>query len=201
MRPCRRGPRSARTGTSRAPWGWRLATTTIQAGGASPLPSTPRTQRLAVCALAPIRWTSRRTSASWRSPQIPSAILFARAIVVDDGSTCAVLVGIDLGAASNQIVGDAIARATKSTGCPAQNFIISATHTHSSNTQGLGQGAPAAKTVADAIVEAAIVAKSKLAPARVGCGTTKVDLNVKRRRCGTCGSGRSVRIGRRGMKG
>jgi neutral ceramidase len=106
--------------------------------------------------------------------------LHARAIVVDDGSTCAVLVGIDLGAAPNQIVDDAIARASKSTGCPAQNFIVSATHTHSSNTQGLGQGAPTAKTVADAIVEAATVAQSRLAPARVGYGTTTVDLNVNR---------------------
>lgn len=106
--------------------------------------------------------------------------LFARAIVVDDGSTCAVLVGIDLGAAPNQIVDDAIARASKATGCPSRNFIISATHTHSSNTQGLGQGAPTAKTVADAIVEAATVAKSRLEPARVGYGTTTVDLNVNR---------------------
>jgi neutral ceramidase len=107
--------------------------------------------------------------------------LFARAIVVDDGSTCAVLVGLDLGGASNQIVDDATARASRSTGCPAQNFIISATHTHSSNTLGLGgRGAPTAKTVADAIVEAANTAKSRLAPARVGYGTTKVDLNVNR---------------------
>ncbi len=106
--------------------------------------------------------------------------LFARAIVVDDGSTCAVLVGIDLGAAGNQIVDDAIPRASKATGCPAANIIISATHTHSSNTQGLGLGAPAAKAVADAIVEAATVAKSKLAPARVGYGKTMVDLNVNR---------------------
>ena len=106
--------------------------------------------------------------------------LFARAIVVDDGRTCAVLVGIDLGAAGNQIVDDAVPRAAKATGCPAQNVIISATHTHSSNTQGLGQGPPTAKTVADAIVEAATVAKSKLAPARVGYGKTMVDLNVNR---------------------
>jgi hypothetical protein len=106
--------------------------------------------------------------------------LFARAIVVDGGSTCAVLVGLDLGGASDQIVDDATARASRSTGCPAQNFIISATHTHSSNTGGLGQGAPLAKTVADAIVEAANAAKSKLAPARVGYGTTKIDLNVNR---------------------
>jgi hypothetical protein len=106
--------------------------------------------------------------------------LFARAIVVDDGATCAVLVGLDLGGAPNQIVDDATARASRSTGCPAQNFIISATHTHSSNTAGLGQGAPLAKTVADAIVEAAGTAKSRLAPARIGYGTTKVDLNVNR---------------------
>jgi hypothetical protein len=106
--------------------------------------------------------------------------LFARAIVVDDGSSCAVIVGLDLGGASNQVVNDATTRASQSTGCPAQNFIISATHTHSSNTGGLGQGAPLAKTVADAIVEAANTAKSRFAPTRVGYGTTKVDLNVNR---------------------
>ena len=106
--------------------------------------------------------------------------LFARAIVVDDGHTCAVLIGIDLGAAGNQIVDDAISRASKATGCPAQNVIISATHTHSSNTHGLGQGAPTAKAVADAIVEASSVARSKLAAARLGYGKTAVDLNVNR---------------------
>ena len=106
--------------------------------------------------------------------------LFARALVVDDGTTCAVLVGLDLGSAANQIVTDAIARASGAVGCPADNFIVSATHTHSSNTQGLGQGPPAAKMVADAIVEAVTAAKSKLAPARVGYGTTHVDLNVNR---------------------
>ena len=86
-----------------------------------------------------------------------------------------------MGGASNAIVDDAIPRGSKSSGCPAQNFIVSATHTHSSNTLGLGgQGAPTAKTVADAIVEAVNSAKSRLAPARVGYGTTKVDLNVNR---------------------
>ncbi len=107
--------------------------------------------------------------------------LFIRAIVVDDGSSCAVLVGLDLGGASNQIVDDATPRASSATGCPPQNFLISATHTHSSNTLGLGgRGAPTSKTVADAIVSAVTAAKSKLAPARIGYGTTKVDLNVNR---------------------
>ena len=35
MSPCRRGPRSARTEKSRAPWAWQSATTIIQAAGAS----------------------------------------------------------------------------------------------------------------------------------------------------------------------
>ena len=106
--------------------------------------------------------------------------LFARAIVVDDGASCAVIVGLDLGGASNQIAGDATRRASAATGCPPENFIVSATHTHSSNVGGLGQGAPTAQAVADAIVSAATTAKSKLAPARVGFGTTTVDLNVNR---------------------
>src|SRR5260221_269224 len=55
--------------------------------------------------------------------------LFARAILVEDGSTCAVLVRLDLGGVSNQVVTDATTRASNSTGCPPQNFIISATHT------------------------------------------------------------------------
>ena len=106
--------------------------------------------------------------------------LFARAVVVDDGSTCGVLVGVDLGGLSSQTFADATTRASAATGCPPENFVISATHTHSSNTQGLGQGPPTSQTVADSIVEAATTAKSRLAPARVGYGTTNVDLNVNR---------------------
>lgn len=106
--------------------------------------------------------------------------LFARVVVVDDGRACAVLVGLDLGGASTALVTDAVTRASAATGCAAENFLISATHTHSSNTQGLGQGPPTARTVADAIVDAAKTAKSKLAPARIGYGQTTVDLNVNR---------------------
>ena len=106
--------------------------------------------------------------------------LFARVVLVDDGSACAVLVGLDLGGASTALVTDAVARASAITGCPPDNFLVSATHTHSSSPQGLGQGAATAGMVADAIVEAARTAKAKLAPARVGYGHTNVDLNVNR---------------------
>ena len=106
--------------------------------------------------------------------------LFARAVVIDDGVTCAVLVGLDLGGVATATVTAATTTAAAAIGCPAANFLISATHTHSSNTQGLGQGPPLPQTVAAAIVQAAAAAKSKLAPARVGYGTTQVDLNVNR---------------------
>ena len=106
--------------------------------------------------------------------------LFARVIVVDDGRGCAVLGGLDLGGVSTALVNDVVTRASAATGCRPENVIVSATHTHSSNTQGLGQGPPTARTVADAIVEAARTAKSRLAPARLGYGQTNVDLNVNR---------------------
>lgn len=106
--------------------------------------------------------------------------IFARAIVVDDGATCAVLIGLDIDNNDDVGVPKGIERSAVSTGCPAQNFIVSATHDHSSNTLGLGVGLPDAKQKEDAIVAAANAAKAKLAPARVGYGSTQVDLNVNR---------------------
>src|SRR5437868_2883438 len=60
--------------------------------------------------------------------------LFARVVVVDDGSSCAVLVGLDLGGVSTALASDAVTRASAATGCRPENVIVSATHTHSSNT-------------------------------------------------------------------
>ena len=102
--------------------------------------------------------------------------LFVRAIVVDDGTTCAALVGIDTGGLREAVVNDAIAKASASTKCPASNFIISATHTHSG---GLG-GPDGGPQIGPAIVSAIEQAKAKLAPARIGYGTAKIDLNVNR---------------------
>lgn len=107
--------------------------------------------------------------------------LFARVIVVSNGATCAVLVGLDLGGARNDMIADVMPRLVSATGCPSQNILISATHTHSSNTGGLGgQGSPTAKRVADAIIAAAAVARGKMRPATVGFGTTQVSLNINR---------------------
>lgn len=106
--------------------------------------------------------------------------LFARVIFVDNGKTCAVLGGLDLGASRNQFIDAAVQKITSTLGCPASNILISATHTHSQNTSGLGQGAPSMETVADAIVKAATEAKAKMVPVRMGYGRTNVDLNVNR---------------------
>jgi hypothetical protein len=107
--------------------------------------------------------------------------LFARAIVMRRGSSCAVLVGLDQGGARNEMVQDAMSRSSQAINCPAANFIVSATHTHSGSTAGLGGGGdPTAKVVADAIVKAVTEANKNRIPARLAFGTTNVYLNVNR---------------------
>lgn len=106
--------------------------------------------------------------------------LYVRAIVARSGGECAVLVGIDQGALREEMVADARARASEATGCDADNFVISATHTHSGSSTGLFGGEPTNGQVADAIVDAVTRANGKLRPARIGYGTDEVDLNVNR---------------------
>lgn len=104
--------------------------------------------------------------------------LYVRAIFIDDGTNSAVLAAVDVGGLHN--IDSLLNVSSKSTGCPVENYVVSATHTHSGNTGGLFGGAPTDETIANAIVEAVDIAKSKLAPARVGYATTQVDLNVNR---------------------
>ena len=106
--------------------------------------------------------------------------LFARAIVVDDGTSCAILIGLDLSGVHDETLQAAIAKTSAATGCPVQNIIVSVTHVHSSSTRTLNVSAENFAPVAASIVSVAQMAKSHLAPARIGYGTTKVDLNVNR---------------------
>ncbi len=106
--------------------------------------------------------------------------LFIRAIVIDNGSTCAVIVGMDINSPRGNMVKDAIARTTKTTGCPAQNYLITGTRSHSSSTAGLSGALPNDAQVTDGIVKAVEAAKAKLEPAKVGYGTTNLPLNVNR---------------------
>ncbi len=102
--------------------------------------------------------------------------LYVRAIYMDDGSNSAVLVSVAGGARN---IGEALEKSSASTGCPVENYVVSGTHSHSAGTNGFG-GSPSAETIAAAVVSAVDMAKSNLAPARVGYGTTQVDLNVNR---------------------
>ena len=108
--------------------------------------------------------------------------LYVRAIVVGNGASCAVLVGIDQAGLRGASADSAIERASKATGCAPGNFVISATHTHSGMTHGFGdpRGEPKAKRVEDAIVAAVTEANKRLRPVRVGYGTTPLDINVNR---------------------
>ena len=137
-------------------------------------------------ATAPLRAGAAKVDITPRQEQLTIATdsirdhLYVRAIVVDDGRTCAALVNID-GGARDAVVNPAIEKSSASTKCPPENYIISGTHSHSANTAGLGGGGfPDAPAITAAIVSAVDTAKSRLAPARVGYGRTNLDLNVNR---------------------
>lgn len=106
--------------------------------------------------------------------------LFVRAMIIGNGTTCAVMVGSDLIGLSEQVAQSAIARASKATGCPAENFVVSATHTHSSGVGSLRSSQPDGQMVEDAIVKAITDAKTGMRPAKIGYGTTEVNLNTNR---------------------
>jgi len=102
--------------------------------------------------------------------------LYVRAIYLDDGTNSAVLASVDGGARG---IDSVLQVSSSMTGCPVANYVVSGTHSHSAGTNGFG-GSPTHETIASAIIPAVNMAKSRLAPARVGYGTTQVDLNVNR---------------------
>ena len=114
--------------------------------------------------------------------------LYVRAIVLDNGTARAALVGADQGGLSEVIWQTASKQIAAELNCPVENVIMSATHTHS----GWGPGgfpgmrglapdpnAPPPPIVGQ-ILDAVKQAKAKLQPARVGFGTGKSYLNVNR---------------------
>lgn len=113
--------------------------------------------------------------------------LYVRAIVLDNGSARAALIGADQGGLSEAIWQSVSKQIATELNCPVENIVMSATHTHS----GWGPGgfpgvralaapnAPPPPIVAQ-IVDAVREAKAKLQPARVGFGTGRSYLNVSR---------------------
>src|SRR5689334_15748814 len=56
--------------------------------------------------------------------------LFSRALVIDDGSTTAALVSVELLGIDCMLAARVRAEIEKRTGIPAQNVVLAATHTH-----------------------------------------------------------------------
>ena len=95
--------------------------------------------------------------------------IYARAIVIDNGITSAALVAVDTGGIRDQTWRTVSERVEKELGIPAQNLILTPTHTHS-----------ASGGTAEQIFSAIRAAKEKLQPARIGYGTGVSYINVQR---------------------
>jgi hypothetical protein len=119
--------------------------------------------------------------------------LYARAIYLDNGSNCVVLLNADVGGMSNAITEKVSAEVSNELNVPATNILISATHDHSAIFGGPrppGPGGPAnsANTAAAAfeaklvlgLEQAAKQAYDRMQPARIGYGTGNLYLNVNR---------------------
>jgi neutral ceramidase len=95
--------------------------------------------------------------------------IYARAIVIDNGTTRAALVSADVGMIGEQVWRTVSQRMEKELGIPAPNLIMNPTHTHS-----------ASGGTAEQLFNAIKAAKEKLQPARIGYGTGVSYINVNR---------------------
>jgi len=101
--------------------------------------------------------------------------IYARAIAIDNGTTGAVLITVDLGGLSEDTWRNVTQRIEKELGIPAKNVLITATHTHASpRRQGAGTG------LDELIFSSAKQARSTMRPARIGYGSGLSFINVNR---------------------
>jgi hypothetical protein len=98
--------------------------------------------------------------------------LYARAIVLDNGTARAALIAVDAGSISDATWQSVTRQVEDQLGIPSTNVLLTATHTHSA-------GGPSADYVAK-IVESVRTAQKALEPARVGYGTGVSFINVNR---------------------
>lgn len=99
--------------------------------------------------------------------------LFARAVVIENGSTRAALVSVDVGVVRTETWANVTARAARELGIPANQILLTASHTHSAPWI---QGA----AFEDQILEAMRQAKKRLQPALIAYGTGVSYININR---------------------
>ena len=99
--------------------------------------------------------------------------LYSRAIVIDNGTTRAALVTVDTGMIFEQLWENLTRKIEKELGIPAENILLTPTHTHS-DIMGPHPG------LEDNIFKSVKMAKERLQPARIGYGTGVSYINVNR---------------------
>lgn len=110
--------------------------------------------------------------------------VYSRAIVIDNGSTSAALITVDVISLPDVIWKRLSDRIAAELGIPVKNIVLAGTGTHSSPIAGQGAGpggaAPAAGAFDDKIFSSVKLAKEKLQPARMSFGTGVSYINVNR---------------------
>jgi len=99
--------------------------------------------------------------------------LYARSIVLDNGTTMAALISVDAGGVPDALWQAVTRQVETELGIPTKNVLLTATHTHSA---GFQRG----PDYTQKIVESVRLARQKLVPARVGYGTGESYINVNR---------------------
>lgn len=112
--------------------------------------------------------------------------LYARALVLDDGSAQAALIVCDIIGFPHALWEKITQRVSRETGIPAPNVLLAGTHTHGAPTPAR-PGATDAKQIAyaekleEAAVAAVREARAALEPARIGEGAGRANININRR--------------------
>jgi neutral ceramidase len=141
---------------------------------ASP-PSEAQTAR----AISPLRVGAARVDVTPSASELPKNgygildHLYARAIVLDNGTATAALITVDAIAIPDPLWQTVSLQIAKDLGIPATHVLITATHTHS-------PGSQRGPDYVQKIVEAVRLAKQRLVPGRVGYGTGESYINVNR---------------------
>lgn len=100
--------------------------------------------------------------------------IYSRAIVIDNGSTSAALITVDIGGFTDSSWERISKRIEEELGIPSQNVLLTATHTHSVPFRMGGD------KLEQQILESVRQARTKLRPARIGYGTGVSYINVNR---------------------
>ena len=110
--------------------------------------------------------------------------VYSRAIVIDNGTTSAALVTVEVISLPDVVAGRVNDRIASELGIPVANIVLAGTGTHSSPTssgpQGPGAPPPQNTVLEGKIVDSVRQAKAKLQPARMRFGTTVSYINVNR---------------------